>query len=174
MLFRSRVRLAYDMGQFDMALTGNGIPPMDGQPVKGLVAISDEYSGTSAGELAALMAGNAYVNLGKTSEAQVQFDKAASSDALIVQVGALQGLAAVSELQKNFSEAAVKYEEAAVKAKETGLEEQSYVNAAACYEEAKNNEKAIELYRMIAKKFEMSEAAATAKAGLARLGTTID
>lgn len=170
----SRVRQMYDMGHFQAALTGDSMPPMDGQRVKGLVTISDEYSGTAAGELAALMAGNAYVNLGKAAEAQAQFEKAVSSDAVIVQVGALQGLAAASELQKNFAEAAVKYEEAALKAKETGLEEQSYLNAAVCYEEAKNNKKASELYLLIAKKFEMSEAAATAKAGLARLGTPID
>lgn len=170
----SRVRLAYDMGQYDMALTGQGIPPMDGQPVKGLVAISDEYSGTSAGEMAALMAGNAYVNLGKATEATAQFERATSSDAPVVQVGALQGLAAALELSKNFSEAASKYEEAAKKAEETGLEEQCYLSAAACYEEANNKDKASELYRLIVKKFEMSEVAASAKSGLARLGTAID
>ncbi len=170
----SRVRLAYDMGQYDMALTGQGLPPMDGQPVKGLVAISDEYSGTAAGEMAALMAGNAYINLGKASEATTQFEKASSSDAGVVQVGALQGLAAALELGKNFSEAASKYEEAAKKAEDTGLEEQCYLSAAACYEEANNKDKASELYRLIVKKFEMSEVAASAKSGLARLGTAID
>lgn len=170
----SRVRMAYDMGQYDLALTAQGLPPMDGQPVKGLVAISDEYSGTAAGELAALMAGNAYINLGKASEASAQFEKAASSDAMVVQVGALQGLAAALELNKNFAEAAAKYEEAAQKSEDSGLEEQCYLNAATCYEEAKNNEKAKELYRIIVKRFEMSEVAATAKSGLARLGTAID
>jgi tetratricopeptide (TPR) repeat protein len=170
----SRVRLAYDMGQYDMALTGQGIPPMDGQPVKGLVAIGDEYSGTAAGEMAAMMAGNAYINLGKASEATSQFEKAASSDARIVQVGAVQGLAAALELGKNFSEAASKYEEAAKMAEDIGLEEQCYLSAAACYEEANNKDKASELYRLIVKKFEMSEVAASAKSGLARLGTAID
>jgi len=170
----SRVRMAYDMGQYELALTAQGLPAMDGQPVKGLVAISDEYSGTPAGEQAALMAGNAYINLGKASEAAAQFEKAASSDAVVIQVGAFQGLAASMELNKNFADAAVKYEEAAKLAEDSGLEEQCYLNAAACYEEAKNNEKAKELYRVIVKRFEMSEVAASAKSGLARLGTAID
>lgn len=170
----SRVRMAYDMGQYEMALTAQGMPPMDGQPIKGLVAISDEYSGTAAGEWAALMAGNAYVNLGKATEAAAQFEKASSSDAAIVQVGALQGLAATMELSKNYADAAGKYEEAAKKAEDSGIEEQCYLNAATCYEEAKNSEKAKELYRFIVKRFEMSEVAASAKSGLARLGTAID
>jgi len=170
----SRVRMAYDMGQFELALTGQGLPPMDGQPVKGLVAISDEFSGTPAGEMAALMAGNAYINLGKASEASAQFEKASSSSSVIVQAGAIQGLAASLALGKNYTEAAAKYEEAATKADDSGLEEQCYLNAAACYEEANNKEKATELYRLIVKKFEMSEVAASAKSGLARLGTAID
>lgn len=170
----SRVRMAYDMGQYELALTAQGLPPMDGQPVKGLVAISDEYSGTPAGEQAALMAGNAYVNLGKAAEASAQFEKAASSGSVVIQVGAMQGLAATMELNKNFAEAASKYEEAAKLADDSGLEEQCYLSAAACYEEAKNNEKAKELYRIIVKRFEMSEVAASAKSGLARLGTAID
>jgi tetratricopeptide (TPR) repeat protein len=170
----SRVRMAYDMGQYEMALTGKGLPPMDGQPVKGLVAISDEYSGTPAGETAALMAGNAYVNLGKASEASNQFGKVSSSSSVLMQVGALQGLAASLELEKKFADAAAKYEEAAVLADDSGLEEQCYLNAATCYEEVNNKEKATELYRLIVKKFEMSEVAASAKSGLARLGTAID
>jgi tetratricopeptide (TPR) repeat protein len=170
----SRVRGAYDMGAYEQALTGKGLPPMGTEAVKGLVAISDEYEGTPSGEQAALMAGNAYVNLGKASEAQTQFERAAGSSSTLVQVGAKQGLAAVSELQKNFAEAASQYEEAAGLAEKSGFEDQILYRAAVCYEEAKNTNKAIEIYRLIAKKFEMSEVAASAKSGLARLGTAID
>ena len=66
------------------------------------------------------------------------------------------------------------YEEAATLADKTGLEDQILYRAAACYEEAKNNNKASELYRLVVKKFEMSEVSASAKSGLARLGTAID
>lgn len=170
----SRVRGAYDMGAYDQALSGKGVPPMGTEAVKGLVAISDEYEGTPAGEQAALMAGNAYVNLGKASEAQPQFERAAGSSSKLVQVGAKQGLAAVSELQKNFAEAAVQYEAAAELADKTGFEDHILYRAAVCYEEAKNTAKAVETYRLITKKFEMSEVAASAKSGLARLGTAID
>lgn len=170
----SRVRNVYDMGAYDQALTGKGLPPVGTEAVKGLVAISDEYEGTPAGEQAALMAGNAYVNLGKASEAAQQFERAAGSSSKLVQVGAKQGLASVQELQKNFAEAATMYEEAATLADKTGLEDQILYRAAACYEEAKNNNKASELYRLVVKKFEMSEVSASAKSGLARLGTAID
>lgn len=170
----SRVRLAYDVGQFDMALSGRGIPPMDGEPVKGLTAISDEYAGTPAGEMAALMAGNAYVNLGKPADAAAQFELASKSDAQIIQIGAMKGLAATLELQQKFADAAAKYEEAATLADNTGLEEDCYLSAAAAYEEAKNTAKATELYQLIVKNFELSAVAASAKSGLARLGTAID
>lgn len=170
----SRVRGAYDMGAYDQALTGKGLPPMGTEAIKGLVSISDEYDGTPAGEQAALMAGNAYVNLGKPSEALAQFERAAGSSSKLVQVGAKQGLAAVSELQKNFAEAATQYEAAAELADKSGFEDHILYRAAVCYEEAKNTSKAVELYRLIVKKFEMSEVAASAKTGLARLGTAID
>lgn len=170
----SRVRNVFDMGAYDAALTGKGIPPVGTEAVKGLVAISDEYEGTPAGEQAALMAGNAYVNLGKPNEALGQFERAASSDSKLVQAGAKQGLAAVSELQKKVAEAAALYEEAAALAESTGLEDVMLYRAAVCYEEAKNTTKAVELYRLVVKKYEMSEVAASAKSGLARLGTAID
>lgn len=170
----SRVRNSYDMGAYDQALTGKGLPPVGTEAIKGLVAISDEYEGTPAGEQAALMAGNAYVNLGKSAEAAQQFERAVGSSSKLMQVGAKQGLAAVQELQKNFAEAATMYEEAATLADKTGLEDQLLYRAAACYEEAKNTNKASELYRLVVKKFEMSEVSASAKSGLARLGTAID
>lgn len=170
----SRIRSTYDMGAFDQALTGKGVPPMGTEPVKGLVAISDEYEGTPAGQQASLMAGNAYVNLGKATEAEAQFNRASGSSSQLVQVGAKQGLAAVRELEKKFAEAAALYEEAATIGDKTGLEDQILYKAAVCYEEAKNTAKATELYRLVVKKFEMSEVAASAKTGLARLGTAID
>jgi tetratricopeptide (TPR) repeat protein len=170
----SRVRMTYDMAAYDQALTGKGIPPMGNEAVKGLVAISDEYEGTPAGQQAALMAGNAYVNLGNAAAAEEQFSRAGGSSSQLIQVGAKQGLAAVRELQKNFTEAASLYEEAAMLADKTGLEDRLAYNAAVCYEEAKNTAKAQELYRLVVKKHEMSEVAASAKSGLARLGTAID
>jgi len=170
----SRIRTTYDMGAYDQALTGKGVPPMGTEPVKGLVAISDEYEGTPAGQQAALMAGNAYVNLGKAADAEAQFVRASESSSQLVQVGAKQGLAATRELEKKFAEAGALYEEAAALADKTGLEDNILYRAALCYEEAKNTAKATELYRLVVKKFEMSEIAASAKAGLARLGTAID
>lgn len=169
----ARIRNVYgqDTVDYNLALKGQG---KGAQSLKGLLDISSEYEGTPAGEMAALMAGNALVVLNRPAEAAEQFEKASASDAAIVQLGAMQGLAAVKELQGDFKSAAEQYEAAAAVGEEIGLDDKCFLNAAVCYEEANNKAKAIELYRMIVKKFAMSNVAADAKSGLARLGTAID
>lgn len=170
----SRVRMAFDMGDFSKALTGDSLPPVGADKVKGLLQISEEYAGTDAGSVAALMAGNALLNLGRFTEAQSQFERAQSSDAQIVEVGAMQGLASCKEASKDFAGAATLYEQAGTQATKSGLEDRCIYNAALCFEKAGNKTKAIELYTLVVKKFEMSEIAASARGGLARLGMAID
>ena len=70
--------------------------------------------------------------------------------------------------------AAELYEQAANKALKTGLEAPCLFRAGLCYERSGNNEKAAELYRIVAKQYEVSEVAPSAKTGLARLGMAID
>ncbi len=170
----ARIRTTFDMGDFTKALTGDSIPPVGDEKVMGLLAISDEYSGTDAGSIAALMAGNALVNLGRFSEAQAQFERAQSSGAQVVEVGALQGLAAVKESSKDLAGAAELYEKAATVGAKSGLEDRCLYHAALCYERSGNTAKAAELYRIVIKKYEMSEVSASARGGLARLGMAID
>lgn len=170
----SRVRAAFDTGEFSKALTGDSLPMVGVNKVKGLLAISEEYAGTNAGALAALMSGNALVNLGRFDEAQLQFERAQSSDAQVVEVGALQGLASCKEAAKDLAGAAVLYEQAATKGGKSGLEDRCFYLAALCFERSGNKEKAVQLYTMVVKKYEMSEVAAYARGGLARLGMAID
>lgn len=170
----SRVRSFFEQGEFQKALTADKVPPMGGEPVKGLLAISDEYSGTEAGATAALMAGNSLSNLGKYSEATEQFERAKGSDAIVTQVGALTGLGACREAEKDYAGAAALYEQAAERGSKSGLEDRCWLYAALSYEKAGNKEKAGQIFRTIVKRYEMSELAPAAKSGLARLGMAID
>ena len=170
----SRIRAVYEAGNFSTALTADTVSPMGGERVLGLMEISEQYSGTEAGKVAALMAGNCLANLGRFEEAQTQFDRASSSSSQIIEVGALQGLASCKEASGDNAGAAALYEQAAQRALKTGLEGQCYYKAGLCYEQAGDKEKAGTLYTMVAKKYEVSDAAPSAKMGLARLGMAID
>lgn len=171
----SRVRGAFEVGEFNKALVGGDSLPMYGaDKVMGLLDISEQYEGTDAGAIAALMAGNALANLGRIGEAAAQFERAQSSDAEVVKVGAMKGLALVQEDAGSYAEAAALYEKAAAQGAKTGLEDDCFYKAGLCYEKAKSNEKAAEMYRMVVKKFEMSESSGLARLGLARLGMGID
>lgn len=170
----SRIRAVFEAGQFEAALTADTVAPVGQAKVMGLLDISAQYSGTDAGKIAALMAGNALANLGRFDEAKPQFEIANSSGTQVVEVGALQGLAACMEATSDYSGAAGMYEQAGQRGLKTGLEGQCFYKAGLCYEKAGNPDKAGELYMMVAKKFEVSEVAPSAKAGLARLGMAID
>ena len=170
----SRIRPVFEAGQFEAALTADTVSPVGQNNVMGLIEISQHYGNTDAGSVAALMAGNCLVNLGRFEEASPQFDIASSSGSQVVQVGALQGLAACAEASENYEEAAALYEQAGQKALRTGLEGACYYKSGLCYEQAGNSEKAAKQYRLVARKYEISESAPAAKSGLARLGMAID
>ncbi len=170
----SRVRMTFDMGEFSKALSGDSIPAVGADKVMGLLEISEQYAGTDAGSVAALMAGTALLNLGRPTEAVVQFERAQASDAQIVEIGALQGLASCKEASNDFSSAASLYEQAGAQGAKSGLEDRCYYHAALCFEKSGNKEKAIQLYTLVVKKYEMSEVAGSARGGLARLGMAID
>ncbi len=170
----SRIRATYDAGNFESALTGKDVPQIDENPIMGLVQISEQYSGTDAGKVAALMAGNCYLNLGKNTEAVQQFEKAKASSSPIIEAGALQGMAACKESDKDYLGAASLYEQAAQRGAKTGLEEKSLLYAGFCYEKAGDKSKAGQLFTDIIKRYEQSDAVPLAKGGLARLGMAID
>jgi tetratricopeptide (TPR) repeat protein len=170
----SRIRATYDAGNFESALTGKGVEQIDENPIMGLAQISEQYSGTDAGKVAALMAGNCYLNLGKTSEAAQQFEIAKESPSTIIEMGAMQGLAACKESNQDFTGAASLYEQAASRGTKTGLEEKCLLYAGFCYEKAGDKSKAGQLFTEIIKRYEQSDAVPLAKGGLARLGMAID
>lgn len=170
----SRVRQYFVDGLFEQALSGDSIPPVGGQEVLGLLEISEQYQGSNAGSVAALMAGNALANLGKYSDARIQFDRAASNDALLTQVGAMQGVAVCLEAEGNLAGAAEQYQKAAQKGAETAFEGQCLYMAGLCFEKSGNSTKAGEMYMLVSKKLASSPFSASARSGLARLGMAID
>ena len=169
----ARIRSVFEAGQFEQALSGEGVMVGD-QQAMGLKQIADTYGSTPAGQVAALLTGNSLVNLGKFTEAEPYFTSARSSSALIVEVGAIQGLASCMEATGNYAGAADLYMEAAKRAADTGLEPACYLKAALCFEAAKDTKQAADAYTTIAKQYETSEVAPQAKTGLARLGMAID
>ncbi len=169
-----RVREAFVNGDFDKALTGEGLPRIDGATPPGLQEIADTYGSTPAGKTASLMVGSVLVNRGKTAEARQYFEAASTSKSLEVRSAALAGLAACAEHDGNFAEAAAKYEEAAQVSDNTGLEDRHWLHAGLTYEKAGNKEKAVAAYTIVVKKYGQSDAASQANLGLARLGTAID
>lgn len=170
----SRIRSTFENGDYARALTADSVPAVENQKVLGLIAISEQYSGTPAGEEAALMAGACLVNLGRESEAVAQFEKARSSSATLVKMGASNGLAACKEANNDYAGAAELYVEAATLGNKTGFEHRSYYNAGLCYEKANQVDKAKEMLMKVAKQYSTSESAAEAKIALARLGMAID
>lgn len=170
----ARIRPLYTEGRYALALTGDSVPPVGDIEVMGLAEISAEYSSTDAGKDAALLAGHCYASLGKYTEAREQYEIAEKSDAVIVQVGALNGLGVCKEVEKDLAGAAAYYEQAADKGQKTGLEARSLLYAGLAHEKLGDTKKAGELFSRIVRKYGSSESSSAAKMGLARLGMAID
>ncbi|MCX7930665.1 MAG: tetratricopeptide repeat protein [Chlorobi bacterium] len=170
----SRVMPYLEAQQYDVALNGDPKKTVRGEPVQGLLAIADMYSGTSAGKTAALYAGQIFLERNKYDDAERYFEQAENSASLLVRVGAIAGLAACQENRKNFEEAARLYESILSDAESLGAKDKYTLFAAECYEKVGKTEQAIRLYKALLAEFELSEYAPDAKAGLVRLGTIVD
>lgn len=173
-LWLSRIYTYYDNGDYERALFGDTAKSVRGEPVRGLLAIVEEYGSTPAGKVAAFYAGSSYLLLGQIAKAESFFKLAMTSEAPLVQVGAYAGLAACREEQGKLAEAAQLYERAALLGAPIGMAERYTFFAAYCYEVAGNAQKAAQLYRQILVENEFSDFANEAKAGLARLGIVVE
>jgi tetratricopeptide (TPR) repeat protein len=170
----SRVLPLLEAQQYDQALNGDPNKTVRGEPVQGLLAIADTYSGTAAGKTAALYAGHIFFDRKRYDEAARYFEQAEGSDAPLVRIGAIAGLAACKEQQQQFDAAAALYERILTDAENLGAKDKYTLFAAQCYEKAGKQEQARRLYAALLAEFEFSEYAADAKAGLARLGTVVE
>jgi tetratricopeptide (TPR) repeat protein len=169
----SRIRPFYDAGQLEVALGGVS-GTIRGENVVGLTAISSQYGSSESGRLAALYAGNALASLGRYSEAERYFDQATAASSDITKMGALAGLASCRATGNQHAAAAKLYEDAAAIGAKLGDEDRYKLFAALHYEKDGQKDKALALYRAIATSPEFSEAVNDAKAGIIRLGATLE
>lgn len=170
----SRVQNFYETGDYAKALNGDPSLIMGGQSVIGLKKIAKDYEGTEPGKLAALYAGNALAIQNNYTEAQEYYTIAEGADADLTKMGAMAGLAAVKDKAGQYKDAAELYKKAADIADKTGNKEFYQLSAALLYEKANDKNEAIKLYREIVASNEFSEFAGEAKAGILRLGETLE
>lgn len=168
----SKILPEYDAGNYVVALDGGttsiGIDAM------GLVEIAKKYDGTNEGKLAALYAGNAYINSNQFVEARNYFDKATNSNAEVVQSGAYAGLALCDEEEGKLESAAENYKLAAEKLSEDVLKSKYLYFAALNFEQAGKKDDAKNIYQLVVELSENSEFGNKSKVRLSMLGTKID
>lgn len=169
----ARVRPYYDMRDFARALEGVTDRTVRGEQIVGLKYIADTYSNVEPGKVASLLAGQALIGLDKYQDAQRYFDVATGADAGLIQAGGHAGLGAIASQANNFGDAAKHYEKAAQIAKGLIEDEQYQLYAAMMYEKAGNKEQAVKLYRAVIAQNEFADTANEAKAGIIRLGESI-
>ncbi len=169
----SRILPYIDAADYNKALYGDKAKKVRGENVIGLIEIVEKYGGTPQGKLAALYAGNCFLQLNKYREAIDYFEKASKAKAAIVKEGANAGKAASYEFLKDYRNAAKHWELAAELALPIGVKDRYRYFAALCYEKINQKDKAEAFYREIIGN-NQSEFVGLAKAGLVRLGTIID
>ncbi len=137
------------------ALNGAGANP-------GLLSVADNYGSTNAGNLANFYAGVALLKQGKNDEAIERLKDFSSSD-LLVQARAYCLIGDAYMEKKSFSEAADYYEKAADYKSNKFFSPAYMTKLAVAYEQAKQNDKAIETYNSIIQKYPESPEAVNAK-----------
>lgn len=159
--------------EFEKALNGDKQALVNGKPLMGLIEIVKNYEGTKPGKIAALYAGNCYINLNKYAEAGKYFKIAAESESAVIKEGANAGLGACSETEGKYDEAIQNYEKAIIVAKTPGTRNRYQYFQGLCYEKLGQKDKAEKLYREIIAE-NGSEFVGMAKGGLIRIGTIIE
>jgi tetratricopeptide (TPR) repeat protein len=171
----SRIETYYVKGDYENALKPNDtIPTVRGEKVVGLLSIVDEYGSTLAGQRATLYAADAYYALGKFAEAKTYYDKAIGSSIDVIKIGGLAGMAACSEKDGKFKEAADGYTQAANLITDDQLRLRYLYFSGLCNEKAGNKDAAKQVYRDIINLNKFGEYMNLAKAGITRLGEPIE
>ena len=170
----SRIIMYFQAGEYEQALTGSKVPPVNGEKVMGLKAIAEEYSSTPAGQMAALYAGDALVEMNKGAEAENYFKIADGAGSDLVKLGAAAGMAACKELAKDFKGAAEQYTKAAEMTEELGTKARYTFYSGLCLEKSGDKTGAEAKYREVVETREANEFSGMAKSALTRLGTIIE
>ncbi|GAB2523719.1 tetratricopeptide repeat protein [Spirosoma aerophilum] len=137
------------------ALNGDGRNP-------GLLAVADNYGSTASGNLAEFYAGIGLLKEAKYDEA-IDHLKSFSSSDLLVQARAYALIGDAYMEKKSFDEAADYYRKAADYKSNKFFTPGYLMKLALAYEQAKQNDKAIETYNEIIEKYGQSAEAPNAK-----------
>lgn len=166
----ARIRPYYERGEYMIAISGDSSKIFNGEKVRGLRQIVDDYRGTPAGKVAALLLGNSYLGVGQPAQANAAFEIAAGAGETLVTSAAHAGLASVAEAASRYDEAAKEFAKAASEDRLELNTPQYILNAARNYERAGKKDEAIEHYKTVTTRFPQSQANAQAHLALARLG----
>ncbi|QJD78000.1 tetratricopeptide repeat protein [Spirosoma rhododendri] len=146
------------------ALNGDGKTP-------GLLAVADNYGATPAGNLAEFYAGVGLLKDGKYDDA-IEHLKSFSASDLLVQARAY-ALIGDAYMQKKSYDDAISYYQKAADYKPNKFFTPGYLNKLAiAYEQAKQNDKAIDTYNQIIEKYAQSSEAVNARKYKALLEST--
>lgn len=170
----TRVVSYYEDGDFDKALNGDPEKTYLGEKVFGLKYIADEFKSTSQGKIASLYTATIYVSQGDYDNALNYFETASKSDADIIKMGGMAGIASVNEYKGNLSEAAQNYITAAQLAEDDNTKSRYLFYAGLCFEKSGDNANAEKNYRTLIEENQLTEFTPMAKSGLIRIGTIIE
>jgi predicted negative regulator of RcsB-dependent stress response len=169
----ARIRPYFDQGYYNEALNGLSGATMRGARLVGLRNIADDYGTTETGKLAALYAATALFAMNDIPTAERYFNQASAASASITRVGGLAGMAACRAKSGNNEGAAKLYEDAAKESEKISDDERYRLFAALHYEKAGKKDEALAIFKRIAASQEFSEIVHEAKAGVVRLGGTV-
>ena len=153
--------LAFEKDSMDLALNGN-------DEFDGLLAVTDNYGSTKAGNIACVYAGLAYYEKGEYENAKKYLSKFSADDALLAPAvtaairNALVGMDNAAE--------AVKYFEKAAKVANNDVFSPLYlIKAANVYEKLGDKAAALKVYEQIKKEYPTSQQASTIDAYIERV-----
>lgn len=148
-----KVTMYVDNAQYVLAI--DGVPERN---IAGLKSIVENHGGTDAGDLARFYLANCYYQLRRFDEALEQYEDFSPGDQLLT-VSRLAGIAACREAKGEYAEAAAAFEKAAVTYSSDVNAAENLANAARCFVQAGNKERALDLYTKIKKEFPKSTVA---------------
>ncbi len=145
------VQVLYVQNNFQQAVDGD-----PSRAIMGLKDLASYYDGTTAGEQASLMLGNAYLYLGKYDEAIATY-KDTDVSAPLLKAAVKAGMATAYAAKKMYLEAAQLYEEAVDIYPVEMVAADRCIAAGRNYAKAGKKEKALEMYQRVKKEFRYPE-----------------
>ncbi|NOY06901.1 MAG: tetratricopeptide repeat protein [Chlorobi bacterium] len=142
------VEVLYVQNNFQQAVDGD-----PSRAIMGLKDLASYYDGTTAGEQASLMLGNAYLYLGKYDEAIAAYEDADVS-APVLKAAVKAGMATAYAAKKMYLEAAQLYEEAVDIYPVEMVAADRCIAAGRNYAKAGKKKKALEMFERVKKEFQ--------------------